>query len=70
MGCQHRNLQILTADETLVPRDTSRREHPNVLRPFMPEIQRIIEFTHRDVLNEVQKLANLSKVGLILFFSR
>jgi len=41
------------------PRDTSRREHPIVLRPFMPEIQRIIEFTHREVLNEVQKLLSL-----------
>ncbi|KAH9994749.1 Clavaminate synthase-like protein [Russula vinacea] len=42
-----------------IPRDASRREHPNVLRPFLPEVQRIIEFTHRDVLNEVQKLLSL-----------
>jgi hypothetical protein len=47
---------------SLVPRDTSRREHPGVLRPFLPEIQRIVEFTHREVLNEVQKSARLSKL--------
>ena len=48
-----------SAKNTLVPRDTSRRDHPVVLRPFMSEIQRIIEFTHREVLNEVQKSAKV-----------
>jgi hypothetical protein len=38
-----------------------------VLRPFLPEIQRIIEFTHREVLNEVQKSAKHAFVGLFLF---
>jgi len=42
-----------------LPRDTSRREHPTVLRPFIPEIQSMIEFTHRQVLGEVQKLLSL-----------
>ncbi|KAI0063998.1 Clavaminate synthase-like protein [Artomyces pyxidatus] len=41
------------------PRDVSRREHPAVLRPFLPEIQKMIEFTHRDIMNEVQKLLSL-----------
>jgi len=41
------------------PRDVSRRTHPNVLRPFLPEVQKLIEFTHREVLNEVQKLLSL-----------
>jgi hypothetical protein len=55
------------AQSTLVPRDISRRQHPTVLRPFLPEVQRIIEFTHRDVLNEVQKLANLFRLALLSF---
>lgn len=50
----HRNI--------LVPRNVSRRNHPNVLRPFLPEVQKIIEFTHREVLNEVQKSVQISAI--------
>ncbi|KAI0041193.1 Clavaminate synthase-like protein [Auriscalpium vulgare] len=42
-----------------IPRDVNEREHPNAVRPFLPEIQKFIEFTHRDILNEVQKLLSL-----------
>ncbi|KAI0303679.1 hypothetical protein B0F90DRAFT_1310611 [Multifurca ochricompacta] len=49
------------------PRDVSRREHPTVLRRFLPEIQRIIEFTHRDVFNEVQKLVDPLGTGFCLW---
>jgi len=39
----------------LVPRDLTQKQHPVALRPFLPEIQEMIEFTHKRVMNEVQK---------------
>lgn len=40
-------------------RDVSLREHPTALRPFLPEIQDFIEFTHKKVMNEVESLLSL-----------
>ncbi|KAI0321761.1 hypothetical protein OF83DRAFT_1080719 [Amylostereum chailletii] len=42
-----------------LPRDVSKRQHPQALRPYLPEIQDMIKFTHCTVLNEVQKLLSL-----------
>ena len=63
MRLQNSNRHSLKLTETyLVPRNVSRRNHPNVLRPFLPEVQKIIEFTHREVLNEVQKSVQIFSV--------
>ena len=49
----------LTSVSMLVPRDTSERQHPVPLRPFLPEIQDFIEFNHKGVMNEVEKYVEL-----------
>ncbi|KAI0064020.1 Clavaminate synthase-like protein [Artomyces pyxidatus] len=41
------------------PRELTQREHPTVLRPYLPEVQKYVEFTHVDILNQVQKLLSL-----------
>ncbi|VDB84762.1 unnamed protein product [Peniophora sp. CBMAI 1063] len=42
-----------------LPRDVAERDHPAPLRPFLPEVQNMIQFTHCEVLGEVQKLLSL-----------
>ncbi|TFY80318.1 hypothetical protein EWM64_g3695 [Hericium alpestre] len=39
-----------------LPRDVSRQEHPTALRPFLPEIQKFIEYTHSEIMYEVERL--------------
>jgi len=41
------------------PRDVYEREHPQALRPYLPEVQEMIKFTHCNILNEVQRLLSL-----------
>ncbi|KAI0035420.1 Clavaminate synthase-like protein [Vararia minispora EC-137] len=41
------------------PRNVHDRNHPEALRPYLPEIQEMVEFTHCTILHEVQKLLSL-----------
>ncbi|PCH36928.1 Clavaminate synthase-like protein [Wolfiporia cocos MD-104 SS10] len=40
-------------------RDVERREHPKALRPFLPEIQKLIEHNHLNILHPILRLLAL-----------